>query len=87
MAWSVLQAVAGKVNWQRSKVFKTLSTYSMPMYLFHQQIIYFSIVWLNGVVNPWINAVVNCVAAIFGSFIISALLMKWRRTRILIGEK
>lgn len=59
----------------------------MAMYLFHQQIIYFTISALNGVVNPWINAGVNFVAAIAGSLIISAVLMRWKATRFLIGEK
>ncbi len=86
-AWTTLQTLAFHVHWQESKVFKTLSSYSMPMYLFHQQIIYFTITALNGVVNPWINAGVNFVAAIAGSLIISALLMRWRVTRILVGEK
>lgn len=87
MAWTSLHTVASKVHWQENKVFKTLTCYSMPMYLFHQQIIYFTITQLNGVVNPWINASVNFVAAIAGSLIISALLMRWSVTRILVGEK
>ncbi len=86
-AWTTLQTLASHVHWQESKVFKTLSSYSMPMYLFHQQIIYFTITALNGVVNPWINAGVNFVAAIAGSLIISAQLMRWKVTRILVGEK
>lgn len=87
MAWSVLQTLAECIHWQESKIFKGLSAYSMPMYLFHQQIIYFTITALNGVVNPWINAGVNFVAAIAGSLIIGTLLMKWKVTRILVGEK
>lgn len=67
MAWTVLQTLASHIRWQDSKVFHTLSSYSMAMYLFHQQIIYFTISALNGVVNPWINAGVNFVAAIAGS--------------------
>lgn len=87
MAWTVLQTLAPHIRWQDSKVFHTLSSYSMAMYLFHQQIIYFTISALNGVVNPWINAGVNFVAAIAGSLIISAVLMRWKVTRFLIGEK
>lgn len=87
MAWSVLQTLAAHIHWQNSKVFRTLSSYSMTMYLFHQQIIYFIIVALNGVINPCVNAAVNFVAAIAGAFIISAFLMRWKITRILIGEK
>ena len=87
MAWTVLQALALHIHWQDSKAFKTLASYSMPMYLFHQQIIYFTITALNGVVNPWINAGVNFVVAIAGALIISAVLMRWKVTRILVGEK
>lgn len=87
MAWTVLQAVASKVHWQESKVFKTLASYSMPMYLFHQQIIYFTITVFNGIVSPWINAGINFAVSIVGSFLISAVLMRWKVTRFLVGEK
>ena len=87
MAWTTLQALANKINWKNNKAFKALSSYSMPMYLFHQQIIYFTIIWLNGKVNPWINAGVNFAAALIGSFLISSILMRWKTTRFLIGEK
>ena len=87
MAWTALQTLTGKVNWKDSKAFKTLSSYSMPIYLFHQQIIYFTIVWLNGKVNPWIHAGVNFIIALTGSFLISLFLMHWKITRFLIGEE
>lgn len=87
MMWTVLQILASYIHWQDSKVFKALSSRSMTMYLFHQQIIYFTIAALNGVVNPWINAGVNFIAAIAVAFVISAFLMRWKITRILIGEK
>ena len=87
MAWTVLQKLASHIHWQNNKVFKRLSYYSMGMYLFHQQIIYFSIVALNGVVNPWVNAAVNFIVAMVGSIMISAVFMKWKCTRFLIGEK
>ena len=87
MAWTTLQTLAANVNWKESKAFEKLSFYSMPMYLFHQQIIYFTITWLNGKVNPWINTGVNFILALAGSFLISVFLMKWKTTRFLIGEK
>ena len=87
MAWTTLQALANRVKWKDSNAFKTLSSYSMPIYLFHQQIIYFTIIGLNGKVNPWINAGVNFVVAIIGSYLISNILMRWNVTRFLIGEK
>lgn len=87
MAWNILQTLAFHIKWQNSRTFRTLSVYSMPMYLFHQQIIYFIIYWLNGRLNPWLNASVNFIVAILCSWIISAFLMRWKVTRLLIGEK
>lgn len=86
-AWSVLQALACHVHWEESKGFKLLSQYSMPMYLFHQQIIYFCIYAFNGKMSPWLNATLNFSIAMLCSFIISAILMRFRITRFLIGEK
>lgn len=87
MAWSILQMLARRISWQDNKTFIILSTYSMPMYLFHQQFIYFSITALNGVVNPWVNVGVNFVVAVVGSLALSRLFMQWKVTRFLIGEK
>jgi hypothetical protein len=87
MAFVVLQALANVVKWEDSKVFMLLSKRSMPMYLFHQQLIYFSIVFLNGKVIPELNALVNLCVAVLGSLLISSVLVKTRITRMLIGEK
>ena len=40
MAFVVLQKLANRVNWKESKVFSVLSKNSMPVYLFHQQVVY-----------------------------------------------
>ena len=87
MAWTVLQKIASKLNWRDNNFFKSLSSYSMPMYLFHQQVIYFVIVLLNGVVYPWLNAGINFLVALIISWTISYFLMKYKITRFLIGEK
>ena len=87
MAFVILQKIAGVVKWRENKVFRALAEYSMPMYLFHQQIIYFVIIWLNGSMNPYIHATINFIVAIAGSFAISCVLMKFKVTRFLIGEK
>ncbi len=86
MAFEVLQTIGSYINWKKRKYLKVLAKYSMPMYLFHQQIIYLSIILLNGKVHPWINAGVNCIFALVGSFFISWILMRWKMTRFLIGE-
>jgi len=59
----------------------------MQVYLFHQQIIYVFITLLNGIINPYLNAAINFAASLVLSLLISALLMKFRPTRFLIGEK
>ena len=40
MAFVVLQKLANRVNWKESKVSSVLSKNSMPVYLFHQQVVY-----------------------------------------------
>lgn len=87
MAWTVLQSLAAHVKWKDNRCFMTLSSYSMSMYLFHQQIIYFTIVLLNGKVNPWLHAGINFVVAFIGSVLISVTLVHWKITRNLVGEK
>lgn len=91
MAFVVLQKLASSKNQSvksiNDYITKHISKYSMSMYLFHQQIIYFTIYWLNGKVNPYIHAGINFVVALVGSFLISSILMTWKVTRFLIGEK
>ena len=64
----------------------SIQYYSMPMYLFHQQFIYYSILLLNGKLYPYLHATVNLIVALIGSFAISFILMKWKTTRLLVGE-
>ncbi len=82
-----LQTLANKINWQNNKIFKALSSKSMPIYLFHQQIIYFTILLFNGKVNPYINSILNFVIALTFSFTISYVMMNFKLTRFLLGEK
>lgn len=87
MSFFVLQCFASKVEWKKNKAFMLLSKNSMTIYLFHQQIIYFTILWFNGKVNPYVNSFINFGVALFLSSLISTMLMKFKVTRILIGEK
>ena len=87
MAFYVLQWVAEKVNWKNNRFFMILSKYSMTIYLFHQQVIYYTITCFNGKINPYFNAFVNFIVALMVTFLISSVLMKFKWTRILIGEK
>lgn len=87
MSFFMLQWLANKVDWKNNRLFMFFSKHSMTIYLVHQQIVYFTIIWLNGKVNPYLHAFVNFVIALTLSSFISILLMKFKTTRILIGEK
>ena len=83
MSFVVLQKLAKYIRWSENKVFCFIGKNSMSIYLFHQQIIY----WLNGMINPHLHVVINFVTAIAISLLISMLMMKFKFTRALIGEK
>ena len=87
LAFLILQLLATNIAWRKSKIFMNLLAKTMPMYLFHQQIIYFTIIYLNGKVNPYINAIVNFIVATILSLVMSNILMKFKWTKRLIGEK
>lgn len=86
-AFETFLVLSNCIDWNSKTWFINLSSKTMPMYLFHQQIIYFSILLLNGRVNPYINSLLNLLIALIGSYIFSTVLMKWRVTRFLVGEK
>ena len=84
-AFTCLDELANKVKWD-NKLFKKLSLCAMPMYLFHEQIIYFAIYWLDGI-NPYLHASIIFVIALVVSYAISVLLLRFKTTRFLVGEK
>ncbi|MBR4874096.1 MAG: acyltransferase [Clostridia bacterium] len=85
-AFAVLQKVASCVN-GNTPFWKFFGKRSMVIYLFHQQVIYFFIFFLNGVVNPYVNALINFVGSVAISLLICGVLMKFKWTKYLIGEK
>ena len=58
-------------NGKRCYFFETLMTYSFPIFLFHQQIIYVINIFFDGVFNPYLNAVLNIAISLFGSLLIT----------------
>ncbi len=87
IAFLVLYESAKRINWKNSRIFQALSVYSMPIYLFHQQLIYFTLTWFDGKVSPYFHVVLNFIFALLGSYTISWVLMRYKFTRFLIGEK
>lgn len=86
VAFIIFQKIAEKINWDTA-TFHYVSEKSMTVYLFHQQITYFFITWLNGVVNPYLHTGINFIGTMAISLCIAAVLMKTKATRFLIGEK
>lgn len=85
-AFFIFQRLAEYIDTNQKQISK-LSRYSMPIYLFHEQIIYLVIGLLNRKLNIYILSIVCFMVSISLSYIISKILFKWRVTRILIGEK
>ncbi len=86
-AFIVLQKLADYVKWKKSRAFKLLTKYSMPIYLFHQQVVYVFVSLLNGRISPYIHVGVNFIGAMIVSTGIAVLLMKFKCTRFMMGEK
>lgn len=87
MSFAVLQKLAGKTRWKDNKFFGLFSTLSFPVYLFHQQVLYVLIYFLNGLLNPYVHVIVNFIGALGFSLGLSAVLTKFRITKFLLGEK
>ena len=84
-AFFVLQSLANTSF--NNEITIKLAKYSMPIYLFHEQIIYVVIALLNGKLNIYVLSIFCFVISVCLSYLISKLLFKWKFTRILIGEK
>lgn len=72
-------------SFTNNKFYHIFEQNSFGIYLFHQQIIYFVIVWLNGLVHPIVQALLSFVIALFTSLIMSMILRKWKVTRFMFG--
>lgn len=86
MAYLSLRRLAFLVRWERP-AFWHLSRCSMPIYLFHQQIVYVLVTLLDGTMSPYLQVPIVTVGALSLSWALSELLLKFRYTRPLIGEK
>ncbi len=85
-AFIVLQKLASRIDC-KNKVLEFLGDNSMVVYLFHQQFIYFTIIWFNGILNPWIHAGVNFVFSFGISLFLAFILKKNKVICLLLGEK
>lgn len=70
-----------------NKGIEFFSKHSMVIYLVHQQLIYFTIGWFNGIVPPVVLVFINFVFSLSVSTIFSVLMHKTKVTRFLVGSK
>ena len=75
-----------KLNTYTSKLSVFLSKHSMNMYLFHQQIIYFFIVFINNSVHPILLVVISFSCSFIISLLISILCKTNKITRFITGD-
>ena len=73
------------INMRKSKIWNGLKDKSFGIYLFHQQVIYLTIIPLNGKVPPIVQVLISFLCAVGVASIITAVLKKFKLTRILYG--
>lgn len=86
-AFAFLQRIAFSFRYyiRESRLWKVLAENSMGIYMFHMQVIYYTLFLFNGALHPVVHSVVNFVSAFFISLMLSILLRHFRVTRFLIG--
>ncbi len=85
-AFILLQRLVNRFS-NGNKVIDFFGKHSMVVYLVHQQLIYFSIGWFNGVVPPVILVLINFVFSLAVSTVFSVLMHTAKISRVLIGSK
>lgn len=70
----------------KTNILSLLIPQTMSVYLFHQQIVYFVVYILNGVVHPVFHVMICFVVSVSVSFLIGKLMSLNHFTRLLIGS-
>jgi len=77
--------VINRIVKNNSKMCSVLENNSFGIYLFHQQIIYFTIVLLNGVVHPIVQVLLSFIISLTLSLLMSVILKKNKITKFMFG--
>ena len=86
-AFLILQKIASFWKWQNCKYFLFFSKCSMSVYLLHMQIVFIFIYLTNNMMSPCLHSISNFIVTTGVSLLISSLLLRFRITKFLIGEK
>lgn len=81
----ITKAVEKKKLKTNNIIYKLVDENNFGIYLFHQQIIYFMIVLLNGVVHPIIQVIASFVVALIISILMTVILRKNKVTKTMFG--
>ena len=86
-AFVILQRFFTRFLQQENRIIEFLGNHSMVVYLFHQQLIYFSVGWFNEIVPPLVLVMINFVFSLSVAIAFSILIHKFKITRMLVGDK
>lgn len=86
MAFYLLHSLARTIKWQ-TPILTSLSKASYPIYLFHQQIIYIIIWYLNGIIPPIPLMITTFLSVTLLTWAMSVVISKVSFLRPLIGFK
>lgn len=86
MAFFLLSYFASIVRWKNA-LFESLSKASFPIYMFHQQIIYFLLWHFSVFCTPVIMSVICFCCSVLISWAIGTMMNKSKLTRIIIGGR
>jgi surface polysaccharide O-acyltransferase-like enzyme len=82
----ILKYIYNKVsNIEHSKIYELLKENTFGIYLFHQQIIYITIILFNGLVHPLTQVLLSFVISVSISLIMVEILKKNKITKFLFG--
>ncbi len=84
--YCIVKLISEKLNnVRKAKIWNGMKEKSFGIYLFHQQIIYLTIIPLNGKVTPIVQVIISFLCAVGLASIITAVLKKFKLTRVLYG--
>lgn len=83
--YTVKKITEKMINTKKSKLWNEFKKKSFGIYLFHQQIIYLTIIPLNGKVPPIVQVMISFLCAVGVASFITAVLKRFKLTRILYG--
>ena len=87
LAFWLIDILAYKVNWKKSKLMAFGISMSMIVYMFHNQFVFMIIHWLYAYIDIYSLIALCFAGSILLSCMVGTIFKKFKTTRYLIGEK